>query len=440
MTKKILLAAAALLILTTITSCNRKIGSGVILWAPENSELENGSIVHIYEESRINSTYNLALPGEKERVDMETWRVNFFDRANEAEEFAASYEPYTNTYTYTERIGGLIVRDEPVAPGGEKVYKLRQGQEIKVIGRGAEKDPQGSYLDYWYNVLTGDGVTGYAYGATLVVFSLNDSGRVIENAKDTSDPLLDAFLDNTWRPNYYNDMITKQVIDLTSFKESYGLRIDKEKKEISLRLKEINLTEQYTEIISFGSKRYDFEGSSFRVSLVSDRSASVFYRYDGKDINEAFVRLDVNINDVISSELERRDELLAELIEKSDAFTSAAYGSVKLIDDTGRFIWNDISRLKSRDIISAQSDPQGKIGFSLFPDSLIRSIYRGVMTFSFNNGSDAHFLYTYSGNGISLTYVPERYIVNQVVTTNQFFDPIQIYFEFEEKDEKEEDL
>lgn len=438
MLKRIILAVIALMILTLFTSCNRKIGTGVLLWTPDETIMKNGTPVYIYEESKIRRTYLVGLPGEKDRNEIDSWRIAFFDKFQEAEDFAKEYKPYINTYTYTERNGGLIVREKPVVADGNRVYKLRQGQEIKVLGRSAEKVQIGHLNDYWYHILTDDGISGYAYGATLVVYSINDTGMVIENADDSTDKLLEIFLNNTWRPSYYNDMITKEIIDLSRFKDTFGLRVNRDTKEITLRLQDKNIKEKYTDITKFGAKRYDFEGTSFRVSLVSDSIASVFYKYNGKEINQAFVRLDANVNDIISAELERRKALLCELLDKGHSFTSANYGSINLIDETGRFVWNDIERLISRNIISASSEPQGRIEFSHFPDSLIKNIYKGVITFSFRNGSEANFLFSYTEKGVSFIYVPDRYIKNRIVTTDQFFDPVQIYFEFKENTGKED--
>ena len=442
MSKKILLLTTALLILTILTSCNRKIGSGVVLWSADDSAIESGTVVHIYEESKIRQSYTFAPAGSKERIEMDQWRIQFYDKFKNAEKFSERYSPYMKSFAYSNR-QGLPVREEETAES-DRVYKLREGQEIKVIGRADEEVEIGRYKGFWYNVLTEDGISGYVYDAFLTVFSMNDTGRVIENARDTSDPLLDIFLDNVWRPSYFNDMITKDIIDLSSFKDIYGLRIDRDKKEIIIRLNDKNVTETYTEITRFGSKRYDFEGTSVRVSLVSENVASILYKYDGKDINEAFVRLDENVNEIVSGELARRDALLTELLDRGEVFESAAYGSVSIIDGTGRFIWNNIERLIERKIISSNSEPQGKIEFNHFPDTLIKNIYSGVITFNFRNGSQANFLYSYTGTGVSFIFVPDRYIKNQIITTDQFFDPIQIYFEFEKREEdleetKEED-
>ncbi|MBI9098952.1 MAG: SH3 domain-containing protein [Spirochaetaceae bacterium] len=429
MSKKILFITTALLILITFTSCNRKIGSGVVLWAPEESAIESGSLVNIFEESKIRHTFTVARPGSKEKMEMDTWRILFFEKEPRAREYSKGYSPYVNSFAYSVK-QGLPIREAETSES-DRVYKLREGQEIKVIGRAEEPVEIGRFTGYWYHVLTGDGVSGYVFDYYLTVFSLNDTGRVIENAKDTRDPLLDIFLNSTWRPSYYNDMITKNIIDLSSFKDSYALRIDREKKEITLRLHDKNITEYYTDITEFGSKRYDFEGTSFRVTLVSEKVASILYKHDGKDINEAFVRLDENVNEIVSAELARRNGLLQEFIDRGSVFKSENYGSVNIIDGTGRFIWNDIERLIDRKIISPQSEPLGKIEFNHFPDTLIKNIYSGVITFNFRNGSQTNFLYSYTRTGVSFIFVPQRYIKNLIVTTDQFFDPIQIYFEFD---------
>ena len=443
MPRKIVFFVTALMIVTLFISCDRNIGSGVILWSTDEDLISSGTVIKIYEESRIRHTYTISEIGSKDKFEMETWRIDFFDKEQDARESAERYTPYITSFAFSER-QGLPVRELETSDS-ERVYKLREGQEIKVIGRADAPVEIGRFTGYWYNILTDDGVTGFVYDAFLTVFSMNEKERIIENARDTSDPLLDIFLDSTWRPSYYNDMITKDIIDLTSFKDSYALKVDRDKKEISLRLSNNkNITETYREITRFGSKRYDFEGTSFRVTMVSETVASVLYKFEGKDINEAFVVLHDNVNEIVSAELTRRENLLEEFMEKGSVFTSANYGSINIIDDTGRFIWNDIGQLISEKIISSDSEPQGRISFSHFPDTLIKNIYSGVITFDFRNGSFVNFLYSFTDTGVSFIYVPDRYISNLIVTTDQFFDPKQIYFKFDKEtamvEDKEEEV
>ena len=204
-------------------------------------------------------------------------------------------------------------------------------------------------------------------------------------------------------------MITKNIIDLSSFKESYALTIDTDKKEINLRTRSRQITGNYTEIIRFGAKQYDFEGTSFRVRLVSDRFASVQYTYEGKDISEAFVIIDENVNEIVSAEEARRDRQLKEFIGKGAVFSSSGYGSI-ILDSSGRFIWNNIQPLISQKRISPQSEPGGYVYFRNFPNSLIKNIYSGVITFSFRNGSTISFLYSFTESGVSFVFVPDKYI------------------------------
>ena len=105
MSKKIILTALTLIILSLFTSCNRKIGSGVILWAAENSPVDNGTVVSIYEESKIRSTFTVAELGSKDMIELDQWRVNFFDREQDAKKYAENYLPYATSFAFSERQG-----------------------------------------------------------------------------------------------------------------------------------------------------------------------------------------------------------------------------------------------------------------------------------------------------------------------------------------------
>ncbi len=432
--KKTIILITVLLSSIFLSSCNRKIGTGLILWTANENQIKNGSVVNIYEESKIRRTYLVVEAGSKEKVEIDTWRIKFFEKEKEAVEASKLYSPYFNSFAFSNK-QGLPIRAEE-STDSERVYKLREGQEIKVIGRSTDKVEIGRFTGYWYNVLTDDGddgVMGYVFDYYLTVYSMNDQEKVIENARDNSDPRLDRFLANVWRPSYFNDMITKNNIDLSSFRDSYSFYIDPEKKEIHLRSNNKNIIEKYTEITRFGAKQYDFKGTSFRVTVVSEDFASVKYTYNSKDISEAYVIIEDNISEIVSGELARRDKLLKEFIEKGSIFNSNSYGSISL-DSSGVFTWNNIEELISQKIISSSSEPQGRVEFTKFLDSMIKNLYSGVITFNFRNGSSASFLYSYTDTGVNFIFVPERFIKNKIITTDQFFDPVWINFEFSGKE------
>jgi hypothetical protein len=73
------------------------------------------------------------------------------------------------------------------------------------------------------------------------------------------------------------------------------------------------------------------------------------------------------------------------------------------------------------------------VSFRNFPSEQIRSRYDGVITFNFESGETADFLYTMRDTGASLLYVDDRYIQDRVVNSDQFFSPIQMFFTFPDK-------
>ncbi len=426
---RIVITITVLCIIILFSSCQKRIGYGVILWSSDEEIIKSGSMVNIHAESQIRETYFVTEINSKEMVELDIFRVEFFKNKQNAQNYFEKYSPYSSTFTYSNREGSLPLRSDETTRS-EIVYKLRQEQEIKVLGKAEEKvDLSKTLSGYWYQVLTEDGVKGFVFDYYLTVYSLMDSERIIENEKDDSDPILDNFLSTIWRPSYYNNMIVKEVVDLGTFKDSYAFRVNNKKKEITLRTKDRNITKNYTEIIPFGSKRYDFDGTSFRVIIISENQISLQYSVNGKDINEAYIAIEDNVSGIISAEYERRNSLLQEYIDKDAILSSNSYGAIS-IEKSGNFTWENISALLSQNIISSNSEPFGRIRFNHFLNSSLKNKYAGVISFYFDKGSNISFLYSFTGTGVSFILVPEKYIEKHIVTTDQFYDQKWIYFDF----------
>ncbi len=418
-----------IILMISATSCSRKLGYGVVLWSEEDG-LTNGMITEVLEESRIRETYILQIRGTKDRFELPTWRVRFFEKAADAEAYAENYSEYFHMYAYSNS-QGLPMRGGP-STSNQRIYKLRENQEIKVLGRG-EKEQVGRFEGYWYTVLTDDGVEGYVFDAMLTVYSLNDQQEmVVQNQRDNSDPLLDAFFSTSWHPDTYQDMIRKRQIDLASFRPEYGLFADLENMTITLKTFDKELNETFTRVTRIGANRYDFAGTSFRITITSDRFISAQFKYDGMEISQAFVRLNEDVETIVARERERRDNMLQEFIDRGPEVSSNAYGTI-LFENAGRFTWIDKSSLISQQVLSVSAGNSGYVSFRNFPAEAIRSTYDGVITFNFESGETADFLYTMRDRGVSLLYVNSRYIVDRVVTSDQFFSPIQMFFTFPDK-------
>ncbi len=427
--RKVLSFLFIIAILFALTGCNRRIGHGVILWSDQEG-LPTGAITDILSESQIRHSYIVQIKGTKERFELPTWRVRFFEKAAQAEDFAAGFDEWKSVYAFTDK-ASLPIREFADA-SSERVYKLREGQEIKVLGRG-DLVEVGRFEGYWYNVLTGDGVEGYCFDAYLTVYSLNDKQEmVVQNEKDNSDPQLENFFSTQWRPEAYQDMLTRRQIDLKLFKADYGLFVDREARTITLNTSERSVQSTFDGVTRIGANRYDFAGTSFRITINNENFISVQYKHEGLEVSEAFIKLSEDVNQVIADEKERRENLLQAFIDRGPEMSSQAYGTI-LFENSGRFTWIDKSSLISQQVLTVSAGNSGRVTFEMFPESRISSHYDGVITFHFDSGEVADFLYSIRDSGASLLYVDSRYIENRIVMTDQFFDPIQMYFTFPDK-------
>ncbi len=416
-------------LILSLGGCSRRVGHGVIVWSDQEG-LPTGAVTDILSESQIRKSYIVQIKGTKDRFELPAWRVKFFEKAAPAEEFAAEFKEWASVYAFTDK-ASLPMREKPDA-SSDRVYKLREGQEIKVLGRGEEMEV-GRFTGYWYEVLTDDGAEGYCFDAYLTVYSLNDKQEmVVQNEKDSSDPQLEAFLDTQWRPEYFQDMLTRKQIDLKLFKPDYGLFIDRATSTITLNTPERAVQANFDSVTRIGANRYDFAGTSFRITINSEYFVSVQYKHEGLEVSEAFLKISSDVNEVIANEVLRREELLQDFITRGPEMSSQAYGTI-LFENSGRFTWIDKSSLISQQVLTVSAGNSGRVSFEMFPQTRIQSHYDGVMTFRFDSGEAADFLYSIRDAGASLLYVNERYIEDRVVTTDQFFDPIQMYFTFPDK-------
>ncbi len=423
--------ALLLIVLLSCFSCSRKIGYGVVLWSDQDG-LKNGSRVEILEESRIRSSYIVQIKGTKDRFELPTWRVRFFEKNGPSEDFAAAFDEFIPVYAYSNK-QGLPMREEP-STSSERVYKFREGQEVKVLGKG-EKEKVGRFEGHWYHVLTDDGVQGYVFDALLTVYSLNDQQEmVVQNQREQKDPLLDAFFSTSWRPDTYAEMISRKQIDLALFRPEYGLTADLETMTITLKTLDRELSAPFEKVTRIGANRYDFIGTSFRITVNSEYFISVQYKYDGLEVSQAFIRLNEDVETIIAREKERRAAMLQDFVDRGPEMVSRAYGTI-LFENAGRFTWIDKSALISQQLLSVSAGNSGYVSFRNFPAEQIRSRYDGVITFNFESGESADFLYVMRDTGVNLLYVNERYIVDRVVTSDQFFSPVQMFFTFTETEE-----
>ena len=423
--KQRIIIFTVLLISLILSGCGN-LGTAVVLWPPEESRWEPGDLLKVKDESLLRNTYIVNLP-EKRRLkeEIDKWRLKLFKREKDAVKFSQKMGEWQ--YVYGECLyQGLPMRSDPTNTS-ERIFRFRKGDIMKVLGREPGPVPVGNLEGYWYHVIAEGGIEGYVFDYYLQVMRVKDGETTVLNARNTDDPVLDNLLAEPWRPNMFGDMIENHQIDLTLFKPEYGLFPDSENKTLTLRLPGISMEETWTDIVPAGPKRYDFLGTSFRITINSETFISVQYNYNGNEHYEAFIRLETSIPDVIQKEQERRDTILQHLLDAGPVYGSRAYGELAIHEDGG-FTWSGKSALISRGILTTAAGNNGRIELNYFKEPGIAGSHEGVLGLRFDNGETVQFLYAFEDDGLRLLFVPKNAIENHRVKTDQFIDPVRLFF------------
>ena len=212
---------AAIIILLILSGCGN-LGTAVVLWPPEDSRWEPGDLVTVKDESFLRSTYIVNLPNQRRlKEEIDQWRLRLFRREKEAVAFASNMGDWQHVYAEC-LYQGLPMRSEP-SNTASRLYRFRDGDIVKVLGRDPGPVQVGNLEGYWYHVIADGGVEGYVFDYYLRVMKIRNGESEILNARDTNDPVLDNVLAEAWRPMIFNDMITNRQIDLMIFRPEYGI-------------------------------------------------------------------------------------------------------------------------------------------------------------------------------------------------------------------------
>jgi hypothetical protein len=398
-------------LVTAVAGCSAYKGYAVILWAQKDWPFTNGQIADIYKIYDVDRKYVALF--DKDTVDLPQWRVMFFEGLDQAKEFAERYKPLVNTFALCRR-NDLPVRAEAAA-GSDRVTKLKSGEIVKVIEKGA-REKIGNMEDYWYRILTDRGFLGYTYGYYL---DISDDPEKFEKKSPTQlnpDSLIDALLDNTWVPVVVDDMIKSGMIDLDLLKKNYGLVLDQEEKKVALNLEGFAKEYRYTNITKTESGKLTFDGTDLKIEI-SPSSNKIFVDYvkNGKNTRAELIMLDTDLNKIIWQEQKRRNDMFAAILQNGDTLTSSSGGMIHLSANQG-FTWENTEGITPQ-IIPQDSSGQGRISFKYFLSFGLRTRYDGVITFYFTGspGFERTFVYTLAGNRLKMIYVPDADIENLLV-------------------------
>lgn len=408
-----------------LTSCSGKLGYGVILWAPEDSIASTGELVIITDESRLSESYTYKQLESREKFEIEMWRIEFFESQREAEDFEAKYSEYNNSYAICNS-RGLPIRAEMDSKSVE-VYKLRDQQQVKVIGRSDEKVTISRFEGYWYELLTPEGVRGFTFDYHLSIASINENNELItEEKEEIVDEDVSYFCSQLWRPNYYKDMVEIEGIDLNRFRVEYGLRIDQELKTISYISAESVVNAEYTEIISTGFNQYSFIGTSFILQVYTKESITFQFNDGVSEKKETLVLLENSVEEEIANEQARRRAAMNAFVAGGPEYSGNG-GSITFNTD-GTFNWSGKSSLIEKGMITARTGDSGYWVFDAFPGKDIMNRYQGGLRFYFGTGEWLTFLYNISGSTIEFKYIPEKEVDKNIIDKDSYYGVISLTF------------
>ena len=420
--RSLLIVCTVLALALLFSSCARNIGYGLVLWAGEESPVRIGEILPVQQESRVQSTYLIRLPGTKDLAEVPTWAMRLFETKEEALQGAEEYAPYQNMYAYSRR-DGLPLREE-ADQEARRVYKLAEGQLVKVLSRGEQQATIGSYQDYWYLVLTEDGSQGYCFGYYLPAFTSRGDPKAEVEVLMARDPMLEALLAAEWRPEYFREMVDEGRIDLTRFGTGFGFFVDPVQRQIRLITGKRSYSWPYERVENVGANRYVFEGpetgsGGIRINMQSSRRIVCTYSVADQVLSSVFIVFEEDIEEIVSQERERRERLAQMFSSKSRILRSSAYGNIYLEEDT-RFHWEDFARLGEQ-IFLKEVRGGGNVDFPYYLSDRLKGSFDGVITFRFADYEP--------DQGTSFEYVRSQGIENLVVVRRDS-SPLVIFFSY----------
>ena len=402
-----------LFILLALTSCNNKMGYFLVAWPEDFSVMGCADLFPIRSESHLRKTHILNL-GNNKYAEIASFRGFVFRTLQEAKAAQSELWEFKDLFAYAD--AKTPVRETPDVQSA-RVYILREGQVVKIIGRGKEKVQLGDHLSgYWYKVITDDGIIGYCFDRNLNIYMDDGKGNSTRTIDITM--FTDRFFGSPWYPVEYREEMEEDYPDLAILRDGRCLWGDLEKKEISLRdgKKEINFS--FSEVKQQSQNRILFVGSSIDVSFYPDGRIFVRYSDEGVDRSEFFTTLDRPLQDYIAEQNKLKTQEYNILLRRVEYYESPESGRLRF-NSNKTFVWTERYD-KMADFIPAANGDKGVVDNRRYVSEKLKKSrgYDGVITMTFSRTAKAmSFIFKRLTNGdLQLIYVPEDFFKGLVIT------------------------
>lgn len=415
-----------LLIALLFSSCGpRVIGHAVLLWPEADSTLSAGDVFPVVETSRIQDTVTVL--HNDGRLVVPLARVSVFDTEDAAREFLSTFAEWRDTYARS------LLTALPIRAAADRtstrVYRLRDGEVVKVLNRTSEPSNEGGLVDYWYHVLTDNGITGWVFGRNLELTTAAGRSLSPRDDRDRLDRLVRNVAVAEWRPQYFQDMNRTGRINLERFSPRYGLFGDPDEQLFRIVMPTYRREIRYQDYSSDQDGRViRFGGADLTIEMRSEERIRVTFLLNDRQRTEEFVLFTEDIDTIIQAERTRRRQLLEEFISRGNGLISTAFGSME-ISDRGTVEWEGFERLVP-DILPRQFEGSASLEFSLFIAHDLFSRYDGALRLTMRDGMSTSFLYTLTDDGVRLVYLPASLVGENNLVRSEPASPVVLFFRF----------
>ncbi|MCL2092743.1 MAG: SH3 domain-containing protein [Treponema sp.] len=431
---------AALLFVLFLSSCSR-LGYGVLLWSAEDPPVPSGTVLPVYIRSNIEQVWVVGLPREYrapgtviDKFEIPLSNLELLRSRRRAEERAEQFAPFALVYAETLQ-DGLPIRERPENTA-RRVYRLRLGELVKILGpaRGiAPISTTGEPLDgQWYEVLTSDGTLGYCFSFRLRLFE-HQGGPLLaayDEILDEEDDELEWILSRHWHAEQYGIMASTRRYDLDDLSQHWHFDLGQETGVARIRPRDLDRSFSYSRIRSAGSQTWRFEGTSLQMSLRSENTLAVqFTEESGMLRTLLFVTLSNSVDNIIVSEVTRREALFRSIYDHGPVYISNNYGTL-VFQENGQFTWTGNTLLVPQ-IIPASALRSGVLDMRLYLAPALSDTYTGAFTLHFDaiggQSAPVDFMYTLDSQGMRIEHVPQTSL-DGVTVSRRASSPLVIFF------------
>jgi hypothetical protein len=428
------------LALVLFSSCSRKLGYGVLLWSVDEPPILSGTVLPIYVRSNIEKVWIVGIPEHlveldgSDKIEVPLSHLEFIGNRRKAEAWAEEFSEFALVYAENLQ-DGLPIRDN-TDNNARRVYRLRHGEIIKVLGVASGNPPIGGTGDPlpgdWLRVLTSEGVTGFCFSFRLRLYNQNDDS--VHNISDLDretiiDPNLEIVLSTVWSTEAYAEMVTTRRINLQAMERNYRFDPGLETGVARIVLPELERQFNYQRISSEGERSWRFEGTTLQMFLRADNNLTVhFSEPSGLRRTMQFVALPTTVNDIILQERAHRNSLYAVIFNHGPVFTSNNYGTLTLTS-AGDFTWTGYDLLVPQ-VFPAETRGTGRINMDIYISPAFEDRYNGAFSLVFTDirtNNTFYFMYGLDEQGLRLEVVPPSYI-EDIIVTRRSPSPMVLYF------------